>query len=113
VRDPEFYGRPVCAQRRPLCPLRHSPGLQLGSASLPGDSPAHEIAFDRARTDARLFKQECNRARRRVEGALLQRLPGSKQRVASYFKPVNDASVVEETDAPPPPPASPGAVTPG
>jgi hypothetical protein len=73
-----------------------------------------EIAFDRTRTDVRLFKQECNRARRRVEGGLLQRLPVSRRRIATFFKAVNDASVVEDIDEPAaPPPAAPSAVAPG
>lgn len=55
----------------------------------------------RARTEARLFKGECNRARQKVEGALLQRLI-TRRRAATFFKPVNDAPAVEQLEPTPP-----------
>jgi hypothetical protein len=64
---------------------------------------AAEIELGRARTEARLIKQEINRGRQMTHGALLQRLPGRGRLVASFFK-HNSLGV---TPAPTPsPPAS-------
>jgi hypothetical protein len=79
-------------------------GLAAQRATTEAAIAAHtqaEIDLGRARSEARLAKQACNRARDMTHGALLQRLPGQRRLVASFFRPTASSESPASVSLPP------------